>query len=202
MQREKITSDFIEQICALYGDEYNDSIEDSSLGGSDWAPGKTANHKSLRRFKEELDEAGVHLSTGKIRKILITGGCYSTQLSREVGRELERYSSLPEKERIRKVSEVLDISPKTVNMYSPYSRQVYNEEPSENARVIKTWREKKKKFKPGQKVEVTSGILKGYEGTVIGIRKGGNVEIEVKIEGRLMKVLVEEKMCRLLPATL
>lgn len=69
MKRERITKDFIEQICSLYGDEYDDTEEDSSLGGDDWSPGKEADHKSLRKFKEELDEMDIHLSTAKIRKI-------------------------------------------------------------------------------------------------------------------------------------
>lgn len=145
MKREKITQEFIDKICSLYGDSYDDTEEDSSLGGSDWAPGKTAQHKSLRAFQEELEEKGIRLSTGKIRKILITGGVYSTQLSRSISREMERYENLPEKDRIKKVAEVLELSPKTVSMYSGYySRQVYGVEQSENAKTIKRWREKKK----------------------------------------------------------
>lgn len=138
MKREKITKDFIEQICGLYGDNYNDTEEDSSLGGSDWAPGKEANHKSLRRFKEELEEMDIHLSTSKIRKILISGGVYSTELSRSVAKEMEIYKDA------KKVAKVLGISTSTVTTYLPYQRQVYNEEPSENARTIKKWREKKR----------------------------------------------------------
>lgn len=143
-KQEKIAQAFIGRICDLYGDSYDDTVEDSSIGGEDWAPGKKADHKSLRAFQEELNELGIHLSTGKIRKILITGGKFSSELSRSINREWERYNSLPVAERRKRVAEVLDISTNTVVAYLPYQRQIYNEEPSSNAQSIKRWRDKKK----------------------------------------------------------
>lgn len=38
-------------------------------------------------FKRELEDEGIFLSTGKIRKILITGGLYSSERSREIAVE-------------------------------------------------------------------------------------------------------------------
>lgn len=143
MKREEITANFIKQICNLYGDYYDDTEEDSSIGGEDWKPGQKAGHKSLRLFQEELEEKGIKLSTGKIRKILITGGVYSTELSRSIAREYERYDELPNKERVSKAAEVLDISESTVRTYLPYERMVYKEERSDNAKAIKRWRDKK-----------------------------------------------------------
>lgn len=143
-KKEQISQSFIDHICNLYGDNYDDTVEDSSIGGEDWAPGKKADHKSLRAFQEELSELGIHLSTGKIRKILITGGKFSSELSRSINREWERYDSLPTAERRAKVAEVLGISQNTVVAYLPYQRQVYNEAPSANAKSIKRWRDKKK----------------------------------------------------------
>lgn len=59
-RREKNPSaDFIEQICFLYNDIYDDREEDSSIGGDDWAPGKTALHTSLISFQKELEEYGI-----------------------------------------------------------------------------------------------------------------------------------------------
>jgi len=96
----KILSDeYIREICRLYGDVYDDRIEDSrppSAGkkngvvdrreaGLDWFPGMTAGHKSLAAFQRELEEIhGIRLSTSKIRKILVSGGCWTTERSREV----------------------------------------------------------------------------------------------------------------------
>ena len=59
--------DFIDHICDLYGDYYDDTEEDSSIGGGNWAPGQRAEHKSLRVFQEELEDQGIKMSTAKIR---------------------------------------------------------------------------------------------------------------------------------------
>lgn len=133
--------DFIDHICDLYGDYYDDTEEDSSIGGADWAPGQKAEHKSLRVFQDELREQGIKLSTSKIRKILITGGRYSTNLSRSIGELMEEYKGLPDVE--SRVAEELGVKPSTVRTYVPYKRQVYNEDQSENAKSIKRWRDKK-----------------------------------------------------------
>ena len=133
--------DFIDHICDLYGDYYDDTEEDSSIGGANWAPGQRAEHKSLRVFQEELEDQGIKMSTAKIRKILITGGRYSTALSRSIEELMEEYKGLPDVE--SRVAEELGIKPSTVRTYVPYKRQVYNEDQSENAKSIKRWRDKK-----------------------------------------------------------
>lgn len=144
-----MNKDFIDRICELYGGYYDDREEDSSIGGEDWRPGKQADHKSLLRFRDELDRCyGIKLSTSKIRKILITGGRYSTELSRSVALEMEKYSKPPfdklsAAEREKRVAERIGVKPAAVRTYMPYRRQVYNENPSENARRIKRWRTRK-----------------------------------------------------------
>lgn len=81
--RGKPSKEFIEYICHLYGDVYDDRIEDNRSPvageefrgpGKDWAPGQEANHKSLNAFQKELKDMGIKISTSKIRKTLITGG--------------------------------------------------------------------------------------------------------------------------------
>ena len=133
--------DFIDHICDLYGDYYDDTEEDSSIGGANWAPGQRAEHKSLCVFQEELRDMGINMSTAKIRKILITGGRYSTALSRSIEELMEEYKGLPDVE--SRVAEELGVKPSTVRTYVPYKRQVYNEDQSENAKSIKHWRNKK-----------------------------------------------------------
>ena len=53
------SSEYIKYICDLYGDSYDDRVEDSrppAAGnefwepGEDWIPGQEANHKSLNAF--------------------------------------------------------------------------------------------------------------------------------------------------------
>ena len=129
---------FITQICELYDDVYDDREEDSRPGGDDWLPGVSANHTSLKQFQKELKEKGIILSTAKIRKILITGGVYTTERSREVAELFERYKS------VKLVAAELGLSTALISMYLPYGKTVYDlEEKSGNARRVARWREKK-----------------------------------------------------------
>ena len=139
-EKKNPSADFIEQICALYNDIYDDREEDSSIGGEDWAPGKMALHTSLAAFQKELEEGyGIKLSTAKIRKILITGGCWTTERSREVGELYEKYGS------IARVAEELQLSETLLKTYLPYNKVVYDlEDKSGNARRVERWREKHK----------------------------------------------------------
>lgn len=138
-EKKNPSADFIEQICSLYNDIYDDREEDSSIGGDDWAPGKTALHTSLAAFQKELEEYGIKLSTAKIRKILITGACWTTERSREVGELYEKYGS------VARVAKELGLSETLVKTYLPYGKVVYDlEEKSGNARRVERWREKKK----------------------------------------------------------
>ena len=138
-EKKDPSQEFITQICDLYNDTYDDREEDSSPGGADWQPGLTANHTSLASFQKALKEQGIELSTAKIRKILITGGVYTTERSREVAELFEKYKS------VRRVAEELDVTEALVNMYLPYGKTVYDlKEKSGNAKRIERWRSQKK----------------------------------------------------------
>ena len=130
--------DFIHLICSLYHDSYDDREEDSRPGGESWVPGQKALHTSLEAFRRELrDVHGIELSTAKIRKILITGGLWSTERSREVADLFEQYGS------VKRVAEELGLSPGLVITYLPYQKTVYDlEEKSGNAKRIDRWRER------------------------------------------------------------
>ena len=66
-EKKNPSAEFIDQICSLYDDVYDDREEDSSIGGEDWAPGQKALHTSLVAFQKELEEGyGIKLSTSKI----------------------------------------------------------------------------------------------------------------------------------------
>ena len=111
-RREKNPSaEFIDQICALYDDVYDHREEDSSIGRDDWAPGQKALHTSLAEFQKDLEDGyGIKLSTSKIRKILITGGCWTTERSREVG-ELEVWIDLQSCRRVAAVGDACEDVP-------------------------------------------------------------------------------------------
>lgn len=136
------SNEFIEKICSLYNDSYDDREEDSSPGGEDWIPGKKAKHTSLVSFKKILmKDHGIDLSTAKIRKILITGGCFSTKRSREVARLYEKLGS------ISFVAEELGLTTELVTMYLPYRKVVYDlEDKSGNAKRIERWRNKQQQL--------------------------------------------------------
>ena len=137
-EKKDPSRDFIERICDLYGDTYDDREEDSKPGGENWVPGKEANHTSLVAFQKMLKENGIELSTAKIRKILITGGCWSTERSREVASLYDKYGS------VKRVAEILKVSEALVNMYLPYEKAVYGlEDKSGNAKRIARWREER-----------------------------------------------------------
>lgn len=142
------SEDYIALICSLYGDTYDDREEDSRPGGEDWEPGTRVNHTSLGQFQKTLrDVHGINLSTAKIRKILITGGCWTTERSREVAALFEQHRS------IERVARELGMSVALVAMYLPYQKVVYDlDEKSGNAKRISKWRMKKICYVPEQTV--------------------------------------------------
>ena len=150
------SNDFIDLICREYGDSFNDEVEDAAPGGADWFPGKKANHKSLNAFQKELRAKGIHLSTGKIRKILITGNLWSTERSREVGALYETLTMpaedggeglTPDAAR-KRIAEELSLSQGMVTMLLPYQRVVYGME-NKSSNAVRCDRSRKKR-KEGQ----------------------------------------------------
>ena len=155
------SQDYIDFICSLYGSSYDDRIENTSpptagdnprTPGDDWMPGTTANHKSLRAFQKELAEQGIKLSTSKIKKILITGGLWTTEASRSIQSLYSSYTatiedggkSLDPASAIKRIADELDISLVTVSVNLPYSTVVYNlENRSSNAKRCQKYKERK-----------------------------------------------------------
>ena len=155
---KKPSYDFIMGVCHLYGDIYDDRIEnckppsagdDPREPGEDWMPGQVANHKSLIVFQDELAARGIKLSSSKIRKILITGGCWTTERSREIAKFYNRYTSpkygLTADEASKRIAKELGVSLVTVNVNLPYRNVVYNlENKSKNAVRCSRYKERKK----------------------------------------------------------
>lgn len=162
MNKSNPTSEYIDYICSLYGDIYDDRIEDYKpptagveyrVPGADWVPGQPAKHKSLIAFQKELENLGIKLSSSKIRKILITGGCWTTERSREIGKLLGEYTNskteggkgLNNDEAIFRIATELNVSVVTVSVNLPYQNVVYNlENKSSNARRCARYKERKK----------------------------------------------------------
>ena len=163
MSKQEPSKEYIKYICDLYGDIYDDRIEDCkppAAGddfrdpGEDWRPGQVADHKSLVAFQRELKAIGINLSSSKIRKILITGGCWSTERSREIADLFDLYTStkddggygFPEDLAAKKIATELEVSLVTVNVNLPYRNVVYNlENRSKNAVRCARYKDRKKK---------------------------------------------------------
>lgn len=71
------TEDLIEEACSLFGEPYDDRSTPSDLFLS--PHGQKPEHVSLRSVAEEME-----ISVVKVRKLLISGGFYSTSTSRKV----------------------------------------------------------------------------------------------------------------------
>ena len=161
-KNERPSTEYIEYICSLYGDRYDDQIEDSRppaagdelrTAGEDWKPGQEAAHKSLNAFQKELKAQGIMLSSAKIRKILISGGCWSTERSREVHYLFDYYTAdkagggkgLEPDIAVKKIASDLKVSIATVSMNLPYQNVVYKlENKSSNAVRCARYKERKK----------------------------------------------------------
>ena len=147
MAKKDPSAEYVIMICDLYGDVYDDREEDSKPGGEDWIPGVQAEHTSLASFQKQLEEIGMKLSRTKVQKILITGGCWTTERSREVQ---EMYGKLRKKgvepkEAVKQIAEELEISTVSVNINLPYDKTVYDlEDKTSNAKRIDRWRSKRK----------------------------------------------------------
>lgn len=155
---------FVQKICALYGDRYDDRLEDSRppaagkkngradkrLAGEDWEPGIPAAHKSLSAFQKELAEKhDIRLSTSKIRKILVSCGCWTTARSREIQTLYDDLSKSRQDIRpdqaVREISIQLGISVAAVSMNIPYINGANKlENPSKNAVRCARYRKRKK----------------------------------------------------------
>lgn len=150
------SSDYIKLICELYADTYDDREEDSKPGGWDWEPGVPAGHKSLNAFQRELRELhGISLSRTKMQKILITGGCWTTERSREVQEMYAEHirpaegggGGMKPAAAVRAIAEELQISAVSVAINLPYEKTVYAlDDKSANARRIDKCRERKRKM--------------------------------------------------------
>ena len=143
------SKEYINLICELYGDAYDDREEDSRINGENWEPGRRAEHKSIRLFQAELRGKGIYLSRSKIQKILITGRVWTTERNREVVSLFEKYTTekkMTPTEAVHAIAKHLDISPVAVSINLPYQKVVYElDEKSKNAKRIEKYREKRGK---------------------------------------------------------
>lgn len=199
MGRKKKKPDYIisknieEQINAVtffYGSAYDDRLPEDD------------DHISLR---EVADQFGITIL--KVRKILITAGMYSTNLSRQVQSLFESGKKIPE------IMELTGLSRASVHSYLPYSKGIYNmQERSVDAdrKMLQRSRERACKEFVAELPHMSKqeceqalwGLIKLHEGcifyTVSGLRYkykviDGEIRIDVKKE-RITKLSVMQAM--------
>lgn len=121
---QQIMQDYMDTLVEAFG-SYDDR-EDQA--------GKQSN-RSLNTVAAEFD-----ITALKARKLLITAGVYSTQISRTV-QEMSRSGA-----QIEQIMSVTGLSRASVHSYLPYKKILYNlKELSTNAERIKVFRERKRR---------------------------------------------------------
>jgi hypothetical protein len=108
--------------------ELLDTIAESYIG-----TGGCSTEGSLQKIAQELD-----MTRLKVRKLLITAGVYSSDISEEVNR------LKAEKKTVQEIMEITGLGRSSVYSYFPYSRMAYNvEELSLDAERCRKYRERK-----------------------------------------------------------
>ena len=145
---ESVQSDLIETVCYNY-----------------------KNGASVRALAKQME-----LSPMKTRKILITGGCYSTDLITEIGELYQDGKTVAE------IAVLLDTTPANVNSYLPYERIIYNmEERSVEADRQARYRER-----------LRSGAQQSQEPKEA-------IKIE-RVRDKTMIIVIGQKLRKMLPA--
>lgn len=142
------TKELIKSACFLFGEPYDDRTSSPSTFSS--PHGQKPEHTSLRSVAEEME-----ISTVKVRKLLISGGFYSTVTSRTVKRlydeakaaylEKGENSSQAEKHAVITVSWQTHLGRASVYSYLPFKNDAYGlEEKSAAAIRQRRYRERKR----------------------------------------------------------
>ena len=143
------TEELIKSACSLFSEPYDDRESPTPLFSS--PHGQKPEHTSLRSVAEEMG-----ISTVKVRKLLISGGFYSTVTSRRV-QELYNEAraaylkkgecaAQAEKHAVIKVCQQTHLGRASVYSYLPFKNDAYGlEEKSAAAIRQRRYRERKKK---------------------------------------------------------
>lgn len=139
---------------------------------------------SVRSLSKEFE-----ISPMKTRKILITGGVYSTEMSTEIGRLYKDGKTVSE------IADLLNTTPANVNSYLPYERIVYNmEERSVNADRQQRYRDHKR-----ETAEKASDNTERLD-QVNQIERLEKVKKMERVRTRTMLIIIGKKLRKMIPA--
>lgn len=133
-----VQGELVESVCSYFGRVYDDFEEDRHRALRGHRPGDERWFETMGEdptINETAEE--FEITPMKVRKILITGRCYDTEMYREI-MELKK-SGLA----VEQIAEKLKKKPVTVRSYLPYERVIYNlEERSVNADKLQRFKKR------------------------------------------------------------
>lgn len=145
---EMVQASLVKAVCSYFGRAFDDDEQRRHLRLRGHRPGDKV-WNDIMGGCPTINETATHfdITPGKVRKLLITGGCYGTSLYRAVCDLKEEGKNKEE------IGEALKLKPGTVRTYFPYERVIYNlEERSVNADRLQRF----KKRHGGYKASSTS----------------------------------------------
>ncbi len=135
---EAVQGELVEQVCSFFGRIFDDfeverhaALRGHKPGDDKWAE-IMEDDPTINETAEEFC-----VTPMKVRKILITGGCYDTEIYREIKKMRERGLTVEE------IGRQIKKKPITVRSYLPYERVIYNlEERSVNADKLQRFKQR------------------------------------------------------------
>lgn len=162
--KAKVTNELISKVVDLYEEPYDDRDE-----RSDTAP-------TIESVAEEMKTTPV-----RIRKMLITAGCFSSAQSRKVQELHRRGYTIPQ------IREVTGLGKASVHSYLPYSKGIYNlEDPTlraERGRVIRKRIRACEKLAEEMMEENLWEAVKAFEGYIF---RSENAKYQYSLQGEEM----------------
>ena len=135
---EAVQAQLVKQICSYFGRIFDDFELERHAALRGHRPGDEKWLEIMEddpTIKETAEEFGI--SPMKVRKLLITGGCYDTELYREIKSLSDRGLT------VEQIAEKVNKKPVTIRSYLPYERVIYNlEERSVNADKLQRFKKR------------------------------------------------------------
>lgn len=144
---EAIQWEFIKQVCSYFGRVFDDAEQEKHRMLRGHRPEDDA-WKKIMCGKPTVNQTAekFHVTPRKVKKLLITGGCYDTSLFRTIRDMREQEMSVEE------ISQQLGIREVTVRSYLPYERVIYKlEERSVTADRLQRFKERYGGYKAQRK---------------------------------------------------
>lgn len=135
---EAVQGELVEQVCSFFGRIFDDFEVERHAALRGHRPGDDK-WMEIMENDPTINETAAEFSITpmKVRKLLITGSCYDTEIYREIKKMREQRLTVDQ------IAEKLKKKPITVRSYLPYERVIYNlEERSVNADKLQRFKQR------------------------------------------------------------